>query len=158
MFCCQRLSDSSSDGLCFRTSVKVSRLFVALGQYYWSENKVQRVASHVASSPKDTMLGIYWQGWRRKFCGSWRNAVEKSLELLLPEPLLFLQGFLADEERGFVLDEAPVLLQLDLRQVFGQECGDHALTPLQVVLQVLGIFPLFTQELMSAKQRFLQEA
>lgn len=103
------------------------------------------------------MFEIYSQRRRGKFGASWRNAVEKSLKLLLPKPLLLLQVFLADEQRGFVLDEAPVLLQLDLRQLFGQQCGDHALTPLQVVLQVLGIFPLFTQELMSAEQRFLRE-
>lgn len=77
--------------------------------------------------------------------------------MLLPEPLLFVQVFLADEERGFVLDEAPVLLQLVLRQLFGQERGDHALTPVQVVLQVLGIVPLFAQEVMSTDQRFLQK-
>lgn len=83
------------------------------------------------------------------------QAVGERLQLLLSEPLLLLQVLLTYEQRGLGLDEAPVVLQLLGRQLTGQEGGDHVLSPVQVILQIFGILPLFAQQTVAAVQRLL---
>lgn len=83
------------------------------------------------------------------------QAAAQGLQLLLPQPLLLLQVLLPDEQRGLGLHEAPVVLQLLDRQLARQEGGDHALSPVQVVLQIFGILSLFAQQPVATVQRFL---
>lgn len=49
---------------------------------------------------------------------------------------------LADEEGGFGADKAAVVLQLRLGEVAREDAVDHALPPLQVLLQLLSIVSL----------------
>lgn len=49
---------------------------------------------------------------------------------------------LADEEGGFGADEAAVALQLRFCEVAGEDAVDHALPPLQVLLQLLSVVGL----------------
>lgn len=84
------------------------------------------------------------------------QAVGEGLQLLLSQPMLLLQVLLLYEQRGLGLDEAPVVLQLLGRQLTGQEGGDHVLSPVQVILQVFGVLPLFAQQTVAAVQRLLR--
>lgn len=83
------------------------------------------------------------------------QAAGERLQLLLSQPLLLLQVLLPYEQRGLGLDEAPVVLQLLGRQLTGQEGGDHVLSPVQVILQIFGVLPLFAQQTVAAVQRLL---
>lgn len=83
------------------------------------------------------------------------QAVGERFQLLLSEPLLLLQVLLTYEQRGLGLDEALVVLQLLGRQLTGQEGGDHVLSPVQIILQIFGILPLFAQQTVAAVQRLL---
>lgn len=84
------------------------------------------------------------------------QAVGEGLQPLLSQPLLLLQVLLLYEQRGLGLDEAPVVLQLLGRQLTGQEGGDHVLSPVQVILQIFGVLPLFAQQTVAAVQRLLR--
>ncbi len=83
------------------------------------------------------------------------QAVGKRLQLLLSQPLLLLQVLLPDEQRGLGLDEAPVVLQLLGGQLARQEGGDQVLSPVQVILQIFGVLPLFAQQTVATVQRLL---
>lgn len=83
------------------------------------------------------------------------EAVVERLQLLLSQPLLLLQVLLPDEQRGLRLHEAPVVLQLLGGQLSRQEGGDEVLSPVQVILQIFGILPLFAQQTMATVQRLL---
>lgn len=83
------------------------------------------------------------------------QAVGQGLQLLLSQPLLLLQVFLPDEQRGLGPDEVPVVLQLLGGHLAGQEGGDHALSPVQVILQIFGVLPLFAQQTVAAVQGLL---
>lgn len=89
------------------------------------------------------------------FVFSQTQAVRKRFQLLLPELLLLLQVLLLDEQRGLGLDEAPVVLKLLGRQLARQEGADQALSPVQVVLQIFGVFPLFAQQAVATVQGLL---
>lgn len=83
------------------------------------------------------------------------EAVVERLQLLLSQPLLLLQVLLPDEQRGLRLHEAPVVLQLLGGQLARQEGGDEVLSPVQVILQIFGVLPLFAQQTMATVQRLL---
>lgn len=83
------------------------------------------------------------------------QAVGKGLQLLLSQPLLLLQVLLTDEQRGLGLDEAPVVLQLLGRQLTRQEGRDQVLSPVQVILQIFGVLPLFAQQTVATVQGLL---
>lgn len=85
------------------------------------------------------------------------EAVGKRLQLLLSQPLLLLQVLLPDEQRGLSLHEAPVVLQLLGGQLTRQEGGDHVLSPVQVILQIFGVLPLFAQQTVAIVQRLLRK-
>lgn len=83
------------------------------------------------------------------------QAVGEGLQLLLSQPLLLLHVLLPNEQRGLGLDEAPVVLQLLGGQLTWQEGGDQVLSPVQVILQIFGILPLFAQQAVATVQRLL---
>ncbi len=84
------------------------------------------------------------------------QAAVEGLELLLSQPLLLLQVLLSDEQRGFCLDEAAVVLQLLGGQLTRQEGGDQVLSPVQIILQIFGVLPLFAQQAVATVQRLLR--
>lgn len=71
-----------------------------------------------------------------------RQAVGQPRQLLLPLADEIVQVSLADEEGGFGANKAAVVLQLGLREVAGEDPVDHALPPLQVLLQLLSVVRL----------------
>lgn len=71
-----------------------------------------------------------------------RQAVCQPAQVLLPVPDEIVEVPLADEEGGFGANEAAVVLQLGLREVAGEDGVDHALPPLQVLLQLLSVVGL----------------
>lgn len=83
------------------------------------------------------------------------QAVGKGLQLLLSQPLLLLQVLLPDKQWGLGLDKALVVLQLFGGQLTRQEGRDKVLSPVQVILQIFGILPLFAQQTVATVQRLL---
>lgn len=53
---------------------------------------------------------------------------------------------LADQKGGLGADEAPVVLELGFAEVTGQDGVDHALSPVQVLLQLSSVFGLAKEE------------
>lgn len=71
-----------------------------------------------------------------------RKAVGQPGQVLLPKPDEIVEVALADEQGGFGANEAAVVPQLGWREVAGQDGVDHALPPLQVLLQLLSVVSL----------------
>lgn len=63
---------------------------------------------------------------------------------------------LADEEGGFGANKATVVLQLRFCEVAGEDAVDHALPPLQVLLQLLSVVSLTKDHRALAKERVLK--
>lgn len=53
---------------------------------------------------------------------------------------------LANQKGGFGADEVAVVLELRFGEVAGQDAVDHALPPVQVLLQLPGVFGLTEEQ------------
>lgn len=78
--------------------------------------------------------------------GAWRQALGESRQLLLPLPDEVIELALANQERGFGADEAAVVVELCFGEVAGQDGGDSALPPVQVLLQLPRVFGLTKEQ------------
>lgn len=75
-----------------------------------------------------------------------RQALGQSRQLLLPLPDEVVQLPLAHQQRGFGADEAAVVLELRFAEVAGEDGVDDALPPVQVLLQLAGVFGLTEEQ------------
>lgn len=74
------------------------------------------------------------------------QALGQSRQLLLPLTYAVVKAPLANQKRGFGADEATVVLKLRFGEVAGQDGVDHALPPVQVLLQLPGVFSLTEEQ------------
>ena len=76
----------------------------------------------------------------------WRQALSQLRQLLLPLPYEVIEVPLVNHQGGFGADEPAEVLELWFYEVAGEDVVDHTLPPVQVLLQLPGIFGL-TEEL-----------
>lgn len=84
------------------------------------------------------------------------QAAGEGLQLLLSQSLLLFKVLLPDEQRRLRLDEAPVVLQLLGGQLTRKKGGNQVLSPVQVILQIFGVLPLFAEQTVATVQRLLR--
>lgn len=75
-----------------------------------------------------------------------RQALSQPRQLLLPLSYEVVQVPSANQEGGFGADEVTVVLELRFGEVAGQDAVDHPLPPVQVLLQLPGIFGLTEEQ------------
>lgn len=75
-----------------------------------------------------------------------RQALGQSRQLLLSLPYEVVDVPLANQKGGLGADEAAVVLELRFGEVAGQDGVDHPLPPVQVLLQLPGVFSLTEEQ------------
>lgn len=86
------------------------------------------------SRPTESVRQLLWQ------------ALSQSCQLLLPLPYEVVQVALTNQKGGFGADEAAVVLELQFGEVAGQDGVDQVLPPVEVLLQLQGVFSLTEEQ------------